>query len=112
MSRGAKILAGMAVAVALFVALPAFSGYHVGYNGATDNVCLSRLVQWCKHRDVPPAPVVTTPATIPYEAHPAPSIGAQFRHAVSAAKASILRAEHANDCQVRPVAGCVAGNYP
>jgi hypothetical protein len=27
--------------------VPALSGYHIGFNAATDHVCMSRIVQWC-----------------------------------------------------------------
>ena len=47
-------LAGWAILIAvigfalLWLLGPAFGGYHIGYNVATDTRCLSRIVQWCK----------------------------------------------------------------
>jgi hypothetical protein len=48
--RQAVILTGgvAVLAIVLVLLLPAFAGYHVGYNSATDHECLTRLVQWCK----------------------------------------------------------------
>lgn len=32
----------------VMVLWPVLHGYHVGYNVATDRVCISRVIQWCK----------------------------------------------------------------
>ncbi|HET9721125.1 MAG TPA: hypothetical protein VFP55_13675 [Solirubrobacteraceae bacterium] len=43
------VLAGLVLlVVVLYIAAPAFNGYHVGYNVMTDHECLSRVVQWCR----------------------------------------------------------------
>jgi hypothetical protein len=43
------VLAGVTLGVVIFwLIVPAVSGYHVGYNSATDHECLTRVVQWCK----------------------------------------------------------------
>ena len=47
---GLLITVGIAVILlAAFLVAPAFSGYHFGYNWATDHECLTRLgLQWCR----------------------------------------------------------------
>lgn len=42
------IVALVLVGVLIWLMLPAFAGYHVGYNAATDHECLIRLIQWCR----------------------------------------------------------------
>jgi len=47
-----SLAAGIAIAVVLFwaLAVPIVNGMHLGYNGATDNACTTRLgLQWCGH---------------------------------------------------------------
>ena len=44
--RATLILAGCLVV--LYLLLPAFNGFHLGFNSATDNTCMTRVVQWCK----------------------------------------------------------------
>lgn len=43
------VFAVAAIVVLIWMAVPAFAGYHLGYNDATDHQCLTRVgVQWCK----------------------------------------------------------------
>lgn len=54
--RDGLIVAGATVFLFLAWAFvsPTVQGYHIGYNFASDNVCMSRVVQWCRHDQNPP----------------------------------------------------------
>lgn len=39
----------VAVLTVLWLTGPAFRGFHIGYNAATDNECTSHVLQWCGH---------------------------------------------------------------
>jgi hypothetical protein len=43
------ILGAIGVLFLIWLVLPAFEGFHVGYNFASDHECLTRLgLQWCR----------------------------------------------------------------
>lgn len=62
MALAVKVFLGfVVVAIAAWLINPTFSGYHVGYNAATDNVCISHVLQWCTHDPSLTTATSTTP---------------------------------------------------
>lgn len=45
----ARVILAIALGILLLwmFLVPITGGWHIGYNPATDHVCMSRIVQWC-----------------------------------------------------------------
>lgn len=81
--RGPRALAWLLItgtlSLAVWVFLPAAQGFHVGYNPATDDQCLTRILDWCKPATTISEAAPNTPAqvTTPVQAAPtAPAVPA------------------------------------